>query len=65
MSDPREVHELDQGFAAIRNMAAAVARYYRSLIEEGIPADLAATLALEWQAHMMGLGGLMGDADDD
>ncbi len=53
MTDPRELHEMDQLFAAIREMAALIAAYYKALREEGMGIDEALALTMARQTDMM------------
>lgn len=39
----------DQAAAATRHIALVVGAYYRNLVEQGVPGDLAAQLVLEYQ----------------
>ena len=53
MTDPKEVHRLDQLGAAVREVAHLVAVHYRALREEKIDADTAMELSARYQTGLI------------
>ena len=49
MTEPRNIHDHDQLLAAIRELAAVVAAYYRALIDEGMDPEDALILTVARQ----------------
>ena len=60
MTDPRELHEQEQMFAAIRMMAAMLFSHYTALQEEGFTVEEAFKLTKARQSDIM-LGPQEGD----
>ena len=52
--DPREIHDHEQGEAAVREIAFFVWTYYRELVQLGMPEESACKLALGYQAGLLG-----------
>ena len=53
MNDPATVHAIEQGMAAIVQMAGMVSRYHSGLIAEGMDACTATILTIEYQRHTL------------
>lgn len=49
----KEIHAAEQMFAAIAQLAATSARYYLTLLSEGVPAPEALALTANMQAEMI------------
>lgn len=45
-----DAHTKEQAETAIDNLAGAIATYYKSLIEHGLPIDFVESLTIEYQA---------------
>ena len=53
MTEPQEIHRLDQLGAEIREMAHLVAVYYRALREEGVGLEIALDLTGRYQTGLV------------
>lgn len=51
--DPRLTHEFEQHGAMLVESARVAGSYYRTLIEEHIPPNLAAQMLLNWQEGLL------------
>ena len=53
MTTPNDVHTIEQGMAAIVQMAGMVSRYHSGLIAEGMDAYTATILTIEYQRQTL------------